>query len=165
MIVCHVLSLDSVPSHNADCTMATTFCQLVASGVSYQVTEINHWRKCSSCIPKIPPERFRQSLRTAQAISLFSGMDSSTGNGCNPSGIGCTGGGTFRYSSTSSDVMVAMSTMDGDGGRYTASLYHPIILIHESRMRDRLEARRDSTADPSSAALRRRSSWRIALIM
>ena len=42
MIVCHVLSLDSVPSHNADCTMATTFCQLVASGVSYQVTEINH---------------------------------------------------------------------------------------------------------------------------
>ena len=66
--VYHVLSLDISPSRNSACTMATTFCQLVASGLSSRVSSIKHWRRCSARIPNRPPERFRRSLRTAQEI-------------------------------------------------------------------------------------------------
>ena len=66
--VCHVHSSESVPSWNTACTMVTTFSQLVPSGELYRVVAISHWRRFFACIPEGPPERFRQSLRTAQAI-------------------------------------------------------------------------------------------------
>ena len=45
--------------------MATTFSQLVASGVSSLVAEINHLRRCSALLSDELPERFRISLCTA----------------------------------------------------------------------------------------------------
>ena len=80
--VFHVLYLDRVPTWNAFFTMSTTFFQLVASGVLSQVAEISHWRRCSALISDRLTKCFRQSLRTAQAISFSSGMESSTRNGC-----------------------------------------------------------------------------------
>ena len=53
----------------------------------------------------------------------------------------------------------------GEGGRSTASLYHPHIRIHASQMIGGSEARRDSSADPASAARLCRSSWRLVLIV
>ena len=44
------------------------------------------------------------------------------------------------------------------------SLYQPSIRIHASRMKGGSDLRRDSTADPSSAALWRRTYWRLALV-
>ena len=61
--------------------------------------------------------------------------------------------------------MMEMATLDGGGGQYTASLYHPRILIHASKMRGGLEAGRDFTADPAPAALQHLSFCRIALIL
>ena len=66
--VCYGLSLIIILLQNAACTMATTFCQLVASGLSSRVSSINQWRRCSALIPNRPPERFRRILSTAQAI-------------------------------------------------------------------------------------------------
>ena len=80
--VCHVHSLARVPSQNYAYTMATTFCQLFASGVLYEVAAISHWRRCYALIPKGPPERFRKSLRTTQVISSSSSIDPYTRNGC-----------------------------------------------------------------------------------
>ena len=60
--VCHMLSSASVPSWNAAWTMVTNLCQLVASGVSYQVAAINQWHRFYDIIPNGLPERFRQSL-------------------------------------------------------------------------------------------------------
>ena len=74
--------------------MATTFSQLVESGVLSGVAAINYWWRCSTIITDRPIEQFRKILNTAYAISLSSGMESLTGNGCTPTGIGCTGGGT-----------------------------------------------------------------------
>ena len=155
----------AIPSRNAACTLATTFCQLVASGVLSRVASIIHWRRCSALNSDRPPERFRQSLHNSQAISSSSDMESSTGNGWTPTGIGCPSGGTGRYSSTRSAVMAVMDNLDGDRGQYTASLYHPHIRIHASWRRDGSEARRDSTTDTALAALWRRPSWRLALIV
>ena len=87
------------------------------------------------------------------------------GNGCTPTGIGFYGGGKCRYRPTRSVVMVAMATLEGGGGRYTASLCHPLIRIHASQMRGGSDVRRDSTVDPALAALQSRSSCMLALIM
>ena len=76
--VCHMHYSANVPSWNASYMMSTTFRQLVASVESSPIVEIRHWRRCSARIPEGPPERFRQSLRTNQAISSSSGMETST---------------------------------------------------------------------------------------
>ena len=120
---------------------------------------------CSTLIPGRLPEQFRRSLRTSQAISSSSGMDFSTGNNCTPTVIGCPSIGMCQNISTRSTVMVAMDTLAGGGGQSKASLYHPRIQIHASRMKGGSEARRDSTDDPVLTTLRRWSSWRLALIV
>ena len=114
--VYHMHSLARFPSQNAFCAMATTFYQLVASGVSSQVAEIIHWWRSSALIPDGPPEWLRQSLRTAQEISSSSGIESSTRDGCNPTVICCPGGGTCRYSANRFSFMVVMATLDGVRG-------------------------------------------------
>ena len=132
MTICHVHSFASVPPRNAAFTMVKNFCQLVASGVLFQVSPINHWRRCSSLIPSGPPEHFRQSLRTSQVVSSTSGIYSYTRNGCTSTGIGFPGSGMCRYRATCSAITVAMDTLDGGGGRSIVSLYHPCIWIHTS---------------------------------
>ena len=96
--ICHVNYSASVPSWNSACTMTTTSIQLVASGESSHIAAISHWRRCSTYVPEGMTERFRQSLRTAQAISSFSGMESSTNKGKvgSPTGIGYPGDGTCQ---------------------------------------------------------------------
>ena len=130
--VCHMLYSASVTSLNSACKMAATFFYFVASGVSSHVASINHWRRCSARIFNGPPKRFCQILHTAQEISSSSGMESSTRKGCTPMGVGCPGGGTFRYTSAHSAVMVGMAILAGGGGQSTSSLYHIHILIHAS---------------------------------
>ena len=115
--VCRMLSSARSPSRNDAWKMATTFWQLVASGVSSRVASINHWRRCSAYISNGPPKQFRQSLCTAQAIYSSSRMESSTGKGWSYLGIGCTGGGTCRYSLTHSAIMLAIATIAGVGRR------------------------------------------------
>ena len=76
--------------------MKTTFCQLMASGESYRIAEINHWWRCSALICDGRSERFKGSLRTAQEISSYSGIVSYTKKGRSLTGIDYTGGGMFR---------------------------------------------------------------------
>ena len=161
---CQVLSSSSVPMRNYACTISTTFLKLVVPGSFSLVALCNQWWRCSTRIPDVPPKRFSQSLRTPQAISSYLGTYYTIGNGLPPTGIGFTGDGMCLYRSTSSSVMWFMVTLAGGGGRSTDSLYHPRIQIHISLVRDGSEARRESTADPVSDALRRRSSWSLALI-
>ena len=116
MNVCHVQSSYIVQSRNAACTMVATFIQLVEPSVLSQVESISHRRRCFAFIPNELPQRLRHILITAHAISSSSGMDSSTGNYCTPTGIGCASGGTFRYSSNCSAVMVAIAPLVRVGG-------------------------------------------------
>ena len=74
-VICHVHYSTSVLSWNSACTMEATFRQLVASGESSRVAAVIHWRRYSARIHEGLPERFRQSLRTAKAISSSSGME------------------------------------------------------------------------------------------
>ena len=60
--------------------------------------------------------------------------------------------------------MVEIATLEGVGGRSTASLYHSIARIHASRIRGGSDMRRDSTKDPASAAPQFRSSQMLAMI-
>ena len=145
--------------------MVTTFSQLVVSGVLYRDYAINHWRRCSALIPDGLPERFQKIQRTAHAISLSSGLELSTGNGFTPTGIACPGGGKCRYRTTRSAVMMAMATLVGGGGQSMELLYHLLIRIHASRIRGGSDMRRDSTAEPISAALQHSSYWRLFLIV
>ena len=92
--VCHVCYSASLSSQNADCTMSTTFCRLLASGESSRVAAISHWWRCSANIPDGLSERFRQSLRTFQEISSSSSIASSTRKRRSPTGIGSPGGET-----------------------------------------------------------------------
>ena len=92
--VCHMHSFKSIPSRNTAGMMAKTFSQLVASGESSRVAEISHWQRCSVHIFEGSPKRFRQNLRTAQAISSSYGISSSTRKRISPTGIGSPGNGT-----------------------------------------------------------------------
>ena len=94
MTIFYLHSSVSAPSRKSVCVMATTLCKLVAAGESSRVAAISHWQRCPAHIPEDPPEQFRQSLRTAQAISSSSRMSSSTRKRRSPTGIGSPGGGT-----------------------------------------------------------------------
>ena len=134
------------PIMNATYTMVTTFSKWVASGSFSRIISWSHWWRCCTCIPNSPHERFRRSLRTAQAIYSSPGKDYWTGNKVAPMGIGWTGDGTCWYISTLYTVLWSTITMDEVRGWLEASLYHPHIHIHASLIRGGLEARMYSTS-------------------
>ena len=109
----HMLLPESVSNKNSACTMETTSSQFVTAVLFYLVTPQIYWQRCYTHMPDRPPERFRRSLRTSQAISSSSGTEYSTGRGVTPTGIGWTGKGIFLYSSYLSAITHSIVTLEG----------------------------------------------------
>ena len=80
-IVCQAYDLAKNPSQNSTCMSTITFPYFVTSMSSPHIAYWGHWKRCSTCIPDVPPEWFRHRILANSAISPYPGIESSMGKG------------------------------------------------------------------------------------